>query len=264
MKEQVSAINKLASTISEYGVDIVMVAFLMVIVLGFVVWLMKQVTDMIKNTQQANAKYIKDSLESIRESSKENFDKIIKEQQEQAKKSRDSNKEALKNLSQSINTIYSEQSKELDDIQCKIEEINDTIESKKKWDLQSYQIQIKQVLKLSIIDIKDYVEVKIEQNSLYENYDIIMEEIRARLDKIIDNGRKQIRSIPYKSEFDNKLFKKTDMLKRTALKKISIILKVDKQHYDYLKLKRQVKLLADEMVNMTEKSIEETIREVEK
>lgn len=244
----IESISKLSKLMEIYGVAFVVLAFFMVIFLGIIIWLIKTNSKFINKTTLNNNEII-DKLTNIQNKHQSSLKSFTKE-----------TTKAIENLSKSMSNIFKAQNEEFDDIYNEINLLKEEIDKRKKWDLNSYKRQIKSILKLSIIDIKDYVLNKIEINSLIKNYDMIINEIETKTNRITDNGRDNIKDIPFSSSFDEKLFKKTEKIKKESLSEVKKILDV-KKDYNKTNIKRRIRLLTDKTLNKTEKAIDKTIEE---
>lgn len=238
-----------ANLINNFGVGVAILSLFLSLFGGMIIWLLRMLNNTIKETKEHNKSIVIQMKES-QQSNEDNFKEFTKE-----------NKEAIMQLSKSITEVFSENRKELDSLSNQVCDITNTLNGEKKWSDSDYKEQVKNILTISILNIQDYVLIKIDRNNLYGNNDIIKQEIKTKVDKIIDKGREKIMSIPYSASFDIKLFKKTDILKDKATNKISEILDVKSDDYNPESLKRKVRLLSEEMQNETDRILGRLIEE---
>ena len=219
----INDIEHIAKLIELYGVGIVVIAFGMVVFIGILLFFMKTTSSLMKNVMQLQ----KDNQNTMSE---------FGEKQEHA----------IKNLGESMVSLWELQGKIFDNIDNKIKEIEDTIKTDKKWDIKNYKAQIEKIMLLTIADIELYIINKIHTNGLYKYKTVIKNEIEIVISEMVDKGREKIVEIPYSTKFDIELFKGTELMKKDAVKKIIKLLDVE-ENYKSIDLFRSITVIAGDM-----------------
>lgn len=237
----VENVDKIATTISNNGIENTLIAVLVIILLGCITFFVGTFILILKTNTNTTNKLLT------------SFEKNQKNERElQLSKFQDITN-YLKELTDEMKELNQKYHNTIEQISTMIEKQTDktcqAIVDDKPQSLRDFDKQSKQIIRAMVYESIDFVLEIISRNSLYENKNSIAREILMRFHLDMQNGANYVDALPFRDDIvKQKLFLRVETFMEVAYDDIVEILDV-KEKYDRYGLERAVRSIRDDFVN---------------